>query len=198
MKRVEFNGCHSSFRVSSENPQVEFDFWKDGVVLGHFAVVSAKDAAQVFHQLFVLEQSILELEPQLSKFQLDEHAPAFLEGPKSYTDRQWQFLLSQNEHPPFDELHPVLAAARAHPQLGVLYPFTTMWTLYFSLCTGYPFDLRCSGIYLTQDEGVYEVHPRTHRKVIEFRGSLEDALNFIAAQLPPGCGPARQGTGEDA
>ncbi len=177
-----------------------FQNHKDGVILGYFAVPSAKEAALVFHQFFVLNQSILEAEPQLSKFQLNEHTPAFLEGPKSYTERQWQKLDDWfNSDPHFKILYPVLTAARAHPQLGQLYPFQSLFSFYLSRCTGYPFDTVCSGIQPTaengfyQENGIYAVTNKYKQTGIEFEGTIEDAIAFIAAQLPLDCGPARQG-----
>jgi hypothetical protein len=193
-----------SSRISADLTKRLFrldDLWLDGVSLGSQSRSTSEEVALALHQLIVLRQNPLEFQEQFSWLQLDDHGRAFFGGAKAYTDFQWQQLeerLGDSPYPSMKQLYPALLAARAHPQLGALYPFTSIATLHFSRCTGYPFDIPCSGVCPSEEDEIYVVHHRqkARYKGIEFRGALEDAIAFIAAQLPPDCGPARQGTGE--
>lgn len=194
-----------SSRISADPTKRLFrldDLWLDGVSLGSQSRPTPEEVALALHGLIVLRQNPLEFPEQFSWLLLDDYGRAFFGGVKAYTDKQWHDLdedLFQSEWTSMKDLHPVLVAARAHPKLGVLYPFTTIATLHFSLCTGYPFEIECSGIAATLEDGVYMVHHReaARYKGIEFQGSAEDAIAFIAAQLPLDCGPARQGTAKE-
>ncbi len=199
--RVESGNSFSQLSLAAKERLFHFDFWQDGVCLASFFIPSLEEVARVLHQLLALNRNPLELETELSWFRLDDKARAFFDGAKAYTDKQWQQLDEcLRDDPHMKQLHPVLLAARAHPQLGILYPFTSLYSVQFSRCTGYPFDCPCPGIWVSRfdEPGVYSVNAWGIDMKIEFQGSLEDAINFIAAQLPPDCGPARRGTGEDA
>ncbi len=201
--RVRVEGGSSRICADPEKRLFRFnDLWLDGVSLGSQSRPTPEEVALALHQLIVLRQNPLELQEQFSWLRLDDRARAFFGGAKAYTDFQWHSLegLGDSRYESLKQLYPALLAACDHPQLGVLYPFTSICTLHFSRCTGYPFDIPCSGICPTEEDGVYAVHHRQQAryKGVEFQGSLEDAIAFIAAQLPPDCGPARQGTGEDA
>ncbi len=199
---VKYGPRKSQLSLAAKERSFHFDFWQDGVCLGSFWVADPAPIAQVLHQLLALNRNPLELEAEFSWFQLDAKAHAFLNGPRAYTERQWQYLDDHlREHDHLQQLHPVLVLARAHPQRGLLYPFTSMCSLQFSLCTGYPFDTPFPAISMTSlteiERPIYGVKRRENNAPSEFEGEAEAAINFLANQLPPNCGPARQGTAND-
>lgn len=198
--RVEHGNRFSQLVIAAQQRSFHFDFWQDGVCLTSFWLPEPAPIAQVLHQLLALNRNPLEVEAEFSWFRLDDKARTFLDGTQAYVDNQWQQLEEwMRNDPAFKQLHPVLVAAHAHPQLGILYPFTSLYSLQFSRCTGYPFDCPCAGIWAfpNAQPDDYQVHAWGVNADIEFKGILEDAINFIAAQLPPDCGPARRGTADD-
>ncbi|BCM92804.1 hypothetical protein IAD21_04687 [Abditibacteriota bacterium] len=44
---------------------------------------------------------------------------------------------------------------------------------------------------------IYGVKRWDNKAPTEFMGTAEEVVQFIAAQLPPDCGPARKGTAND-
>lgn len=70
-----------------------------------------------------------------------------------------------------------------------------------SLCTGYPFDVPVSGVWIMSktkiERPIYGVKRWDNKAPTEFMGTAEEVVQFIAAQLPPDCGPARKGTAND-
>lgn len=82
--------------------------------------------------------------------------------------------------------------------LNKLFPFTSMETLCFSKCTGYPYDM----------EGLPVVNPKLYnnnsteklfRVILPGNGILgegnaEEALRIVKANLPPDIKPAVKGT----
>ena len=200
--RVEGGNRFSQLVIAAKERSFHFDFWQDGVPLASFWLPSPEPIAHILHQLLALKRNPLEVEAEFAWFQLDDKARAFLMSPRAYTEKQWQHLddhLRQHEH--LQQLHRPLVLAHAHPQLGLLYPFNSMYSLHFSRCTGYPFDTPFPRIGMTSDtkngRPIYIVRHRRNNSPVEFEGEAEGAVNYVAAQLPPDCGPARQGTADD-
>lgn len=179
--RVEQDNRFSQLSIAVQQRLFHFDFWQDGVCLVSLWCPDPNEVAQVIHQLVTLNRNPLELEAEFSWFQLDDTARSFLEGPRAYTEKQWQFLDNHlREHEYLQPLHRVLVLARANPQLGLLYPFTSLSTLRFSLCTGYPFDTPFPAIWMASNaetgEPIYAVRSWKNNAPTEFIGEAEGAV----------------------
>jgi hypothetical protein len=86
----------------------------------------------------------------------------------------------------------MLEAAVREPILRRLYPVFDHDCLSFSRCTGYPpafvgpsIDVRSNGTYRV-----------SHISRVEFE-TAEEAVREVVSRMPPGCGPAIQGTAEE-
>lgn len=178
-----------------ENGDYSFDCWQDGVNIVKASTSSTLDLAHALHQLLELNQNPFEVQERLAFVTPAEGAKAYFTSAWNYTQFQWDKVAShlQSEN---EELHRALIAARKHPCIGKLFPFVSMGRLFFSRCTGYPFDLACSGIRPTNQSSYYNAQKRSDNEV-EFMGKLNDCIDFIAAQLPTDCEPAHHGTAED-
>ncbi|BCM92805.1 hypothetical protein IAD21_04688 [Abditibacteriota bacterium] len=131
---INYGHRKSQLSIASKKRSFHFDFWQEGVCLASFWCPSPQTVAQILHQLLSLNRNPLEVEAEFPWFELDAKAKSFLDGPHTYTERQWQYLDDYlREHEFLQQLHPVLVLARAHPQLGMLYPFTSMYSLQLSL-----------------------------------------------------------------
>ncbi|GAA0411538.1 hypothetical protein GCM10009530_75070 [Microbispora corallina] len=89
------------------------------------------------------------------------------------------------------KLRPLIDAAITEPHLSQLFPYTSMITLRFSRCTGYPYtrDLPWARPI---DEGRYQVIGPDRKELGVADGPGSAAL--IADALPSDCGPAVAGT----
>ncbi|MER6458907.1 DUF6193 family natural product biosynthesis protein [Streptomyces sp. NPDC001228] len=95
---------------------------------------------------------------------------------------------------PFTEM---VRVAYAEPQLRQLHPWTGMWELHFSRCTGIrpTWDIPYIG---TLADGRYYVEgPLRSSPRIAEADSAEAAVAMIIERLPPGCGAAFAGTAEE-
>lgn len=90
--------------------------------------------------------------------------------------------------------------ADAHPQLRVLFPFTSVTVLHLSRCTRYQFSLDVPCV-VPDGTGRFEVmrtpNMVTGPRMIGVSVTAAEAVALIAAHLPERCGPAIDGTAEN-
>lgn len=87
-------------------------------------------------------------------------------------------------------------AAYAEPRFRRLYPVTSHFNLWFSLCTEHPFTH--AGVMIEpRDEGGYWVWRQSHRADHEVFDDPHAAVARAAEFLPPDCGAAVFGTLDD-
>jgi hypothetical protein len=86
----------------------------------------------------------------------------------------------------------MLEAAARQPVLRQLYPVFDHGYFSFSRCTGYPPTFVGPSIDVSP-KGTYRVE---YNSRLEF-GTAEEAVREVVSRMPPGCGPAIQGTPEE-
>ncbi|GAB3203450.1 DUF6193 family natural product biosynthesis protein [Nocardia tengchongensis] len=128
------------------------------------------------------------------------HSPTEPSAGGNSVAAQWDLLRNDETYYRRFLDHDLVEAVYAHPQLGVLFPFTSVTVLHLSRCTRYPFsfDVPC---VVPDFTGTFKVM-RTHNmvtgpKMIGVGVTAAEAVTLIAAHLPEGCGPAIDGTAED-
>jgi hypothetical protein len=139
-------------------------------------------------------QEMRELLPFL---RYSELAEAHERGPAHAVDVQWKGLL---ERPPHNRasFRSLVEAAHAEPRLRQLYPFTSMWTLCFSGCTGFPYAVKAAIVPL--DDGRYGVHgpaKAVRGDIVGEADTPQGAVALAVAHLPTGLGPAIAGSNPD-
>src|SRR5262249_37534363 len=98
-------------------------------------------------------------------------------------------------------LTPLVEKAMAVPALRRLFPFTSLYSLCFSRCTGYPFSGDCPSAAPAGDIRRGAADPRF--RVTDAKGGLlgegtaAEAVEWLVQHLPPNCGPAVQGTADE-
>ncbi|MFM7855452.1 MAG: DUF6193 family natural product biosynthesis protein, partial [Flammeovirgaceae bacterium] len=111
------------------------DFWRDGVCLAHAKTDNIFDLVKVINLWLTQDVSTSELVERFRFVEPNDKARAFDENKEvEYT---WNYLL-QNESK--TDLHDFIKLAINDEVLNKLFPFTSLDTLCFSRCTGYPFD----------------------------------------------------------
>lgn len=173
--------------------------WFQGVCYGSGWSPSPEQAAAALADFLAGECSAEDMQARHPWFEPTDGASHEL-GPAAYVERAWTRLLSQLEREDWggleEQLYPLAKAASHRPELRQLMPFTSMYFLRFSRCTGYPFSDDCPSARPLGD-GRYEVSgPRGAGE----RGATVDDADAAADQLvrllPPGIGPAVHGTDE--
>ncbi|MFE3060824.1 DUF6193 family natural product biosynthesis protein [Nocardia sp. NPDC059239] len=111
---------------------------------------------------------------------------------------QWDLLRNHEYYRFLDK--GLIEAVCAHPQLRVLFPFTSVTILHLSRCTRYPFSLDVPCV-VRKGTGQYEVlrtpNMPTGPRIVGVTETAAEAVALIASHLPAGCGPAIDGTAED-
>ena len=95
----------------------------------------------------------------------------------------------------------LVAAAYANPALRALFPLVSHGSLQFSRCTRFPWSQDLPSIFPHGERHfrVYGLHePRgSGREQISGAVTADEAVELVASHLPPGCGPALDGTPDD-
>ncbi|MBW3637842.1 MAG: hypothetical protein KY445_15465 [Armatimonadetes bacterium] len=197
----------SQIYLGAKERVFSFDFWQKGVQLAKGFTDSPQKMMLALHELLEKGTSPLALGQDFSFVKPDEKAASYYGGAALQVQEQWdrlqQWTQDEKEEDFIKRLASIVNLARQHPQLGQLFPFIGMGMLYFSRCTGYPFEVPCSRIGPIPDRDKcsaqrFVVASGTYGPQCErFEGTATEVLEFVAAQLPPACGPARQGTAEN-
>jgi Family of unknown function (DUF6193) len=90
----------------------------------------------------------------------------------------------------------MLEAAAREPVLRQLYPHYDHDCLSFSRCTGSPHAPVGPSIHIMLDD-TYRVFEHDFDHVLFDGLTAEEAVREVVSRMPPGCGPAIQGTAAD-
>ncbi|HEX8338854.1 MAG TPA: DUF6193 family natural product biosynthesis protein [Pyrinomonadaceae bacterium] len=189
------------------------EFWFDGVAYGSGSTPDVGEAAASAHAWALEGPGIALMKERFGFFTPSGRGEAHEAG--SLVEYLWGELLrrwedSDRRHGGTPSPTPLIRAAMLRPELRRLYPYTSLYSLGFSR-TGYPFTNDCpsaaphgDGLYRAYSHR-YEVVKRRHRdreyQVTEHEilgeGTVEEVLDLLVADLPPGRGAAANGTPED-
>ena len=180
------------------------DLWERGVHLASVKTPSPREAAQILDQWIAVNIPLRELCQQFPPIESDPCAGSYAAGPAEYIEWRWAQLHRSIAADRFlSVLAPVADLAHPHPKLGKLMPFTSLQSLCFSQCTGYPFIVPCPVIVpITHPDSLaagvepqYEVRGDGNRALAQ--GNAEVVIEFVATALPPNFEPAFHGTAEE-
>ena len=169
------------------------EFWDRGVLYGSQAAESLDEIISGWC-LFVEDACTVE--------ELERRLPGFVANPNGRAHQagrlvlyRWEVLLFEpTQNFIHAQMRPLIEAASRAPALRRLLPYLSHWTLHFSRVTGYPYSLDCPGIE-PADQGLYRVTGPLVTDPV-FVGTAVEAVAATIARLPPGCGPAIDGTAD--
>ncbi|MFG2615799.1 DUF6193 family natural product biosynthesis protein [Streptomyces anulatus] len=111
---------------------------------------------------------------------------------------KWQVVRDMNENLIDTAL---VEAAYTNPALRALFPLVSHGSLQFSRCTRFPWSQDLPSIFPHGERHfrVWRLHePRgSGREQIGGAVTADEAVELVALHLPPGCGPALDGTPDD-
>lgn len=167
------------------------DFWDRGVALANAKTPDLLEAARCLHEwvsgrakISVLSTTfkVIRLEPIAEPFENDREV-----------EWKWDMLeAATRDHMP--ELLPLIVSAKRRSELRVLFPVTSLNTLGFSRCTGYPYSNDCPQAVPVRGQQ-FKVFDRSGRRVGQ--GDADQAVQWLIDHLPFNAGPAVKGTAED-
>lgn len=212
--RVENDNKFSQDYIAANEKLYLPSFWREGVCLAHGGTASIADLAQVIHYWLTHNVSTKELSRQFDFVEPSEKAAAFDEG--NEVEYTWNRLLSDDDS---KGLNDFVELARKDEIINKLFPFTSLYTLCFSKCTGYPYDTtdmpnvtakQIAHFAIPKNTAEYEKisqgtnAPNTKLYVVtknktEFigEGDAVESLKLVRQSLPKDIKPARKGTAED-
>lgn len=212
--RVENGNKFSQIYLAAEKKLYLPDFWRDGVCLAHGSINSTSDLAQAVQYWLTQNVSTQELSKQFSFVQPNDKAKAFDENKE--VEYMWKCLVSEDDSLGLKEF---IDLASKDEYLNKLFPFTSLYTLCFSKCTGFPFDttdlpnvtpIEYIHFVLQKNTSEYakirHVASATNSKLYVVtknktqyvgEGSAIESLKIIRDNLPNDIKPARKGTADD-
>lgn len=209
--RVENGNKFSQVYIAAEERLYLPDFWRDGVCLAHANTDSISDLAKVVDFWLNQNASTQELAERYSFVELNDKAKAFDENKEvEYT---WNFLTQDDSL----RLNEFVELASRDEVLNKLFPFTSLYTLCFSRCTGYPYDTdnlpnvtpKQFEQFATQEyrkadtevlnrqtlESLFVVTRNKNEYLGE--GNAVETLRIVKDNLPDNIKPAVKGTADD-
>ncbi|MCP9764194.1 hypothetical protein EGI31_14675 [Lacihabitans soyangensis] len=186
------------------------DFWKDGVCLANGHTKNISELIQVIDYWLCNEVTTRELADKFSFVSPNEKAFAFDDNKEvEYT---WNLILQDKFN---TELIEFVKIAIKDEVLSKLFPFTSLYTLCFSRCTGYPYDtedlpnvtpkqfenfvpIKEKKSIEEQDRNKFETLFVVTKNRNEYlgEGNAEEALKIVKANLLDNVQPARKGTAD--
>jgi hypothetical protein len=109
--------------------------WRCGVRFGSVATLDSAELVRLLDAWFVDEVSSEQLASMSDAVSIDADVPFYEAGPEEFVRYRWVQLSDSNDFP---RLQPLIDVA-SQSVLNRLLPYTSMDTLCFSRCTGYPF-----------------------------------------------------------
>lgn len=210
---VEQGQRFSQIKIAKHKRLFMSDFWDRGVCLAHGSTSLLPKVAEGIHAWLAEGLSTGELRKQFPFVAVEPKADYHEQSAAVEVEQKWQALhnhVKSEAH--MIALAPLLEKAMEVPVLRRLFPFTSLSSLCFSRCTGYPFSGDCPSVcpssraimqgYLTPEQRAALV-PEKPYTVADSKGHFlgegdaAEAVELIVKHLPPNCGPAIQGTADD-
>lgn len=188
--RIEQGNKFSQVSLAAEEKLYLTDFWRDGVCLGHGKTANIEQLARCLDGWLTTSVTTAQLAEQFSFVRPYPNAAFYNDGQEVVY--QWKSILHD---PGRQGIRSFVELAIQDPTLSKLFPYTSLWTLCFSRCTGYPFTKDTPTV--TPIVGNQQYLVRASDGMELGAGSASEALKMVLEHLPKDIGPAVRGTSED-
>lgn len=169
-------------RESDSSSVLLLEFWDGGVVMGQCSTASLESAARALHSWVARALPLGKMKEAHPEFRTLPDAWGFEQGDE--VEQRWQDYLQNSDEWP--HMAPFLEAAAANPTLRGLFPFFSMQTLRFSLCTDFPYRCLPPKVRAFQP-GRFQVNQGDTLLGI---GDANQAIAIVLRHLPPAPGRA--------
>jgi Family of unknown function (DUF6193) len=188
---VEFQNKFTETYLAEYEKLFLTEFWRDGVSLASCATPELNELARAIDFWLTKNVSTKEFAQTFQMITPGQHSAAFDENRE--VEYKWNYYLINDWH---KELRSFLEVAKEDEMIGKLFPFTSLDSLCFSRCTGYPYTSDTPIVLPNREKkGLYEV--LSHENELLGKGSAEEALKILKANMPKDIKPAIKGTADD-
>jgi hypothetical protein len=188
--RIEKDNKYSQIYIAAEEKFYLPDFWRNGVCLAHGKIDDIDLLVQSLDFWLWSDVTTEELSSKFSFVVPNKDAAIYDEG--NEVEYKWKSILFD---PDRSELHEFIELAIQNLTLSKLFPYTSLMTLGFSRCTGYPYTYDTPTVTPSIESGQFIVRGTNGDQI--GCGNARAALKFILENLPKDIEPARKGTAED-
>ncbi len=208
--RVENASKFSQIYIAAKEKLYLPDFWRDGACLAHGATDNISDLIKAIDYWLNQDISTQDLALQFSFVNPSDKAVHFDNNKE--IEYAWNNLATEDDDKGLKEF---IDVASKNEVLNKLFPFTSLYTLCFSKCTGYPYDSTglpnvtmidnrnfCLPGGLPENEKIQHENLSSKgrlylvtidRTQIIGKGDANEALKMVMDNLPNDIGPARKG-----
>lgn len=207
---IENEQKFSQVHIAAEQKLYLPDFWRDGVCLANGSTDNLSKLAAAIDYWLTQNVSTKEFAEKFNFVTASEKSRAFDEN--NEVEYMWNCLLKDNDSLGLEEF---IKLAAENNKLNKLFPFTSLYTLCFSKCTGYPFDttdlpnvtpIEYIHFSLQKNTAEYakirnnstlsksKIYVVTNNKTQYVgEGNATEALKLVCDNLPKDIGPAIKG-----
>lgn len=189
--RVELAARFVQVYVAAKERLFLSEFWAHGVAFASGQSPDLPETAAAIHAWVSSDRLLTsDMAQRYSWFVPRPEATSYETGTE--VDAAWARLLADTSRS--EDTRRAIEAASREPRLRQLFPYTSMFTLCFSRCTGYPFtrDIPC---ITPLGRGRYSVAEIDGSDIVG--GDIDACVAAVLRHLPPDCGPARRGVASD-
>ncbi len=212
--RVENANKFSQIYIAAEEKLYLPDFWRDGVCLAHGSTDNISQLAKAVNYWLTQNVSTQKLSEYFEFVQPSGKAEAF--DNNNEVEFTWNLLKAEDDSLGLKDF---INLASKDEILNKLFPFTSLYTLCFSKCTGYPFDTKdlpsvtpveYAHFVMSKDTVEYskirsvdtiansKIYVVTKNKTQYIgEGNASEALKIVLDNLPKDIKPARKGIADD-
>lgn len=188
--RLEKDNKFSQVYIAAEEKLYLPDFWRDGVCLGHGKTPDIDHLAECIDFWLTTNTNTKQLADKFTFVKPNNDAAIYDEGKE--VEYKWKSIL---DDPHRKEIKEFVELAIKDTILSKLFPYTSLMTLCFSRCTGYPFTYDTPTVTPIFETDQYLVRTSDGKEIGS--GSATEALKIVLDNLPNDIGPAVKGTSED-
>lgn len=186
---IEKDNKFSQIYIAAEEKLYLPDFWRDGVCLGYGKTDNIELLAECVDFWLTTNAKINQVAEKFIFVTPNKDAAIFDEGKE--VEHKWQSILND---PNEKEIKSFVELAMKDRILSKLFPYTSLMTLCFSRCTGYPFTYDTPTVTPIFETELYLVRTSDGNEI--GYGSASEVLKIVLDNLPSDIVPAVKGTSE--
>jgi hypothetical protein len=188
--RLEKDNKFSQVYIAAEEKLYLPDFWRDGVCLAHGKTTNIDYLAECIDFWLTTNANTKQLADKFTFVKPNNNAAIYDEGKE--VEHKWKSIL---DDPNRKEIKEFVELAIKNTILSKLFPYTSLMTLCFSRCNGYPFTYDTPTVTPIFETDQYLVRTSDGKKIGS--GSAIEALKIVLDNLPNDIEPAVKGSSED-